>query len=203
MFVILSTIPLSIFILPLWPNIEERQGHTEDEIWGSCQQKTAEALLLLTYPYTKANVDRQTDLNEKGMRAGRPPHAQSLTLILDTNGSLSFSLLYTLSPIVALLNSWSPAVLLPLSFIFLCPLPPFCYPSEAGGLARGWHSQAELRWEIVFTVHTKLHSKSDDWCSWKCLLQGRTSSIVFVCQREYSWQLAIWVKRTCQWRMDA
>lgn len=156
-----------------------------------------------TYPYTKANVDRQTDLNEKGMRARRPPHTQSLTLILDTDGSLSFSLLYTLSPFVALLNSRSPAVLLPLSFIFLCPLPSFCYPSEAGGLARGWHSQAELRWEVVFTVHTKLHSKSDDWCSWKCLLQGKTSSIVFDCQREYSWQLAIWVKRTCQWRMDA
>lgn len=111
---------------------------------------------------------------------------------LDTDGSLLHSPSHLFSPFVSLLFPYSP---LSLSFISFCPsfslcLSP-CHPSEAGGLARGRHSQAELGWEIAFTVHAKLHTKSNDWCTWKCLLQGKASCIVFACRREYSWLLAV------------
>lgn len=54
-------------------------------------------------PLHKSKCGQTNRLKRKGMRATRPPHAHSsLTLILGTNGPLSFSLLYTLSPFVAL-----------------------------------------------------------------------------------------------------
>lgn len=135
---------------------------------------------------------------QKGRRAGRPPGSQSQTLT-ETPMALSFTFLHTCFPHLCLsfLPSFLSSLPLPISFISLCPsfslCLSFCYPSEAGGLARGWHSQAELGWEIAFTVglHAKLHTKSNDWCSWKCLLQGKASCIVFGCQMEYSWRLAM------------
>lgn len=111
---------------------------------------------------------------QKGRRAGRPPGSRSPNVDLDTDGSppwLSFTRFphFLLSPWFLL-----PSLPLPVSFISLCPsfslCLSFCYPSEAGDEARGWHSKAELGWEIAFTVHAKTHTKSNDWCSWKCLL---------------------------------